>query len=870
MAKPGIDGAERRKCHFFTSQFFQTGFISRNKNSPTTQVMNTDELPHDISGEPQDTKKESPPTLKGLFTRKKPEIATESEEKSLSTRIPPDTKDVSPKSGGRTSFPRSMSLRGNFSSKDLSEQALPTQTSMNRSLWNQAKSPTVKPSPKDFSTKLSKRLPGDAVIWEPPPLFQAYPQALKYSHLPALSLSTDVILRMDSSRKASLARGDDKTEQGHKDIQEPTVYCEKLVNSSLSCRHRRHPSNNFARDEWVEKVFVLLDTGYFLQYSGSGTYDRLPERTMRLGKDSVAFASDVIPGKHWVLQVSQSMNPDGVPTADSRSFFSRLTNRAYENKKSATSFLLVLKSAEDLESWITTLRIEISRLRGDKVGGEPARQKGVDKPLPPIRKQKSPMQDCTNIFQYRRQPTEKDLGVKNNIELQSSLEDCNPILLRRQRTPVQELTTDYHSMTNSIISQDGNRLESLNGSRTRFSYISSSQRTVLTSQCSSPNVSPKLAACDDLHHAPINNDSRSRPISAVKTERRISSQSAESPELHPQDLKNNFRQNSYSDATPSSSLSPPKSKFVEKSSVRTPTTRPHSYIDISPQTAIFKFNSYNDSRNITPGMTNDIGVDRREKKQFDSSTHRAVTKNSSSLRDNSPLSANKGSERNSKVDACRVGSRVGIEYPTDSITNKHSVDDKDIIIIKPSHKINNRTLSNDFKLRRVSSPGAAINSNHIADQLVSQPYSNFPLSNHVYSSSSYYSKVPLPTNMRLPLNYNSSPKNPRSLSSTEIDSTRIKPRYADQIKKSPNPNSDVKTRSSQVSRDIHTCPQHRRSLPSLVNGPPPLPPPNCALPPLPPAGFTKKSKIGFKIMRGPNRSGSDAYNRETNKKDTLY
>jgi hypothetical protein len=29
---------------------------------------------------------------------------------------------------------------------------------------------------------------------------------------------------------------------------------------------------------------------------------------------------------------------------------------------------------------------------------------------------------------------------------------------------------------------------------------------------------------------------------------------------------------------------------------------------------------------------------------------------------------------------------------------------------------------------------------------------------------------------------------------------------------------------------------NRRSMPTLVNGPPPAPPPDCALPPLPPGG----------------------------------
>ena len=35
-----------------------------------------------------------------------------------------------------------------------------------------------------------------------------------------------------------------------------------------------------------------------------------PEKILALSKDSVAFASDAIAGKHWVLQVSQHADDD--------------------------------------------------------------------------------------------------------------------------------------------------------------------------------------------------------------------------------------------------------------------------------------------------------------------------------------------------------------------------------------------------------------------------------------------------------------------------------------------------------------------------------------------------------------------------------
>jgi len=77
---------------------------------------------------------------------------------------------------------------------------------------------------------------------------------------------------------------------------------------------------------------------------------------MQLGRDSVAFASDVIPGKHWVLQISQAMDADGTPAADSRSFISRLAFRGADYRRTATSLLLVLNSAEDMDSWLAVVK----------------------------------------------------------------------------------------------------------------------------------------------------------------------------------------------------------------------------------------------------------------------------------------------------------------------------------------------------------------------------------------------------------------------------------------------------------------------------------------------------------------------------------
>ncbi len=51
-------------------------------------------------------------------------------------------------------------------------------------------------------------------------------------------------------------------------------------------KHRRQISGSLSRADWTQKIFILVTSGYLLQYSGDGSFDRLPEKMMQLGKDS--------------------------------------------------------------------------------------------------------------------------------------------------------------------------------------------------------------------------------------------------------------------------------------------------------------------------------------------------------------------------------------------------------------------------------------------------------------------------------------------------------------------------------------------------------------------------------------------------------
>ena len=208
-----------------------------------------------------------------------------------------------------------------------------------------------KPTPNKASPKSTKSSPKpptrSSAAWDPPPLFQAYPQAIKHAQLSASTLSADSIIRISNHKRNNSLR-DELSQTGTSgDGQAQTAVAKKAEKARR--KHRRQVSGSISKSDWTQKIFVLVTSGYLLQYSGDGSFDRLPEKMMQLGKDSVAFASDVIPGKHWVLQISQAMDADGIPAADSRSLFSRLTFRGADYRRTATSLLLVLNSAEDMD-----------------------------------------------------------------------------------------------------------------------------------------------------------------------------------------------------------------------------------------------------------------------------------------------------------------------------------------------------------------------------------------------------------------------------------------------------------------------------------------------------------------------------------------
>ncbi|KAK0507572.1 hypothetical protein JMJ35_010095 [Cladonia borealis] len=357
---------------------------------------------------------------------------------------------------------------------------------------------------------------GRSIPWSPPPLFQVYPQAVKHATLRVPSLSAEYILRLSSEKDTSTSQKSESYASSTNTAKAPK---EKKA-------RRSRISDVLAKAAWVDKVFVVVTSGYILQYAGNGLYDRLPEKIMPLSKDSAAFASDAIPGKPYVLQISQVSDDEGtLDTEASRSLFKKLGLRI-ESKRSTSCFLLVLESPEDMSAWLVTVRKEIQAMGGKEykpdefcrpatrdatsllqqrpsqrylVKRDPKRFSGNARPSPtegsfrnkPLRNEghevqsniKSPSENGQDL------PTGDTDGDWVNIKRAPKPPvDRTPAAANRHSLATQR-STETRSASNTTASINQMYLDGLRESP-RQSYASTGARTVATSRDSSPGSSP--------------------------------------------------------------------------------------------------------------------------------------------------------------------------------------------------------------------------------------------------------------------------------------------------------------------------------------------------------------------------------------------
>ncbi|OKL62554.1 hypothetical protein UA08_02943 [Talaromyces atroroseus] len=196
--------------------------------------------------------------------------------------------------------------------------------------------------------------------WVPPPLFQAYPQALKHARLSIPNISADSILRIQATQG-------NNPQQSERDGADPESADRNKKEAKDKKTGRRGGSSALGNIILLSKIFVLVTAGYILQYAGEGGYDRLPEKVMRLGPASAAFASDAIPGKPYVLQISQKSSDDGkAPATGGRTFLSRFGLQGAESRRTVRTFLVIMASPQEMNSWLIALRKAIESLGGKK------------------------------------------------------------------------------------------------------------------------------------------------------------------------------------------------------------------------------------------------------------------------------------------------------------------------------------------------------------------------------------------------------------------------------------------------------------------------------------------------------------------------
>lgn len=279
--------------------------------------------------------------------------------------------------------------------------------------------------------------PQDQYGWKPPPLFQAYPQSYKHGCLPAPAMSASSILR--------LHRAAGKADDGRALKQDETKKKEQKER-----KHLRTLSGTINKVEWTSKIYMLSTTGYILQYSGEGKHDRLPEKMLQLGPQSVAFASDAIPGKHWVVQVSHNPETDsGTATVEPPKPRLGLFGFGRSNaRRLARNFLLVFDNPDSMVAWLMAIREEIENRGGPKLTME--KHSEEDDPVPQLRSKSSV-----------RQMVKKDPHRISSLFLQS----------QHLRSPEEE--------------DDGQSISGITWQSRRSSYVSMNRRSITESRSGS-------------------------------------------------------------------------------------------------------------------------------------------------------------------------------------------------------------------------------------------------------------------------------------------------------------------------------------------------------------------------------------------------
>ncbi|KAF3067167.1 peptidase family M20/M25/M40 protein [Daldinia childiae] len=689
--------------------------------------------------------------------------------------------------------------------------------------------------------------------FDPPPLFKMYPQAIKHATLPACVTPIETLVRFSESKDNSLqndfSQGDitlDRREAGRK------------------AEGDKKKKSKFA-PEWTSKIYSLVTSGYLLQYAAEGSFNRLPEKVLHLTRDSAAYVSDLIPGKHWVVRVTSSTDADGNPSIDAKSLRSRLALRGVE-KRQVSNMLLVFENPETMDAWLAILRREIESLGGKKKLSETGNPES-DSSATTLKTQGSQrtivVRDPARFSRIISQDfswTQENALVDPTEESDSN----NPPLKR-----LSESTVDDDS---SMVSSDGQRLDSLRDSSTgngnRFSFVSSGQRTMVSSAESSPANSPIRASFSSQEEylfqknqspLPPTPEVRPRPNAAAIANRRQSMQTMIPAFDHRLDTG----------SRPSLTLSPPPPKsshgdrhqFVPNFSVPHAVGRRYSSLSLSVITprseqvqavsrdGLAKPPPFRRSPPTTLPISRPLSIVLDQPPPIPSCSSNSPTppmnKVSALQMPDSPTifsswASNalkqRSQERGTPPKKSHLSKQVtgGTQNTT---TERRSTDGIRASRQGPTRPQANTSKSSIPQLARAQSSEIAD-----APELIRRPASSFemrrvstaPVPKYVsYNCTPPLDEYPTRQN-RHSLTF---PKRSSNLSSIEEPTYTLSPPLAFSPKRSvPSLKALQQETSPKQLLAMNMSPKAlltRRSMPHLSEGPPPAPPPTCALPPLP-------------------------------------
>lgn len=738
--------------------------------------------------------------LRGLFTRTKPGKTD---------------KDIEDRNGSRHAGIRASLVEfGNwpYRHSSRSEVSLTGTTSFDsRPTLGSPFSPNLPPQPNHGWATTSS--------WAPPALFQVYPQAVKHATLPFCNASMETLARHSETKSNRFSQ-----QSGVLNSELANDTNTKVKGDTSKKKQRIAGFRNSL--EWTSKIFVLINSGYLLQYAAEGTYNRVPEKVLQLTATSAAYASDLIPGKHWVLQVASITDANGNTVTEPKSRRSMLS--AKDNGR-VSNMLLVFENPESMDDWLAILRRAIEFHGGKKKASETGKEEADDSSSGEAQAQLSPRTIAENCRHLTGIVT-RDFSYTQENALTDPTDYDYPVSPPRR---FSAYAIDNASPTASMISSDGQRLDNLRDSSYshRFSYMSSGQRTMITSPGSSPSCSPTRASFssqgEDLQALPSVPELRLRPNGAAIASRRQSMQALISsletpieeessrPYAHPaSDLipgngqtitftVPNFsvphtgaRRSSLNTSVPSSSsnLLQPVDHDRSKASRKTPptallTSRPLSIVIDQP----------------SPGSP---------------CSQNSLTRSADSCQSNPPKLQPTvvnlgGSHEQSTADEARLPRRPSQALPSESTRKSQAGDTRGQMIRGPRISISAAVTSSRIggpRPRAASSLGS-YGMQHKLSALSNDLFnrrSSLANESHSFQSAPYSS-----TNMD-------------GWQPTSADHTHLSPKSSFSPKRSA-----PLLRTPLTSDSEHNLIPVGKSLPQLNEGPPLGPPPSCALPPIP-------------------------------------